>query len=71
MPQESTVPANVNAARAQTGGRYGMEGSPLSPNNGVGMSGYAPIGRIPCEAGTTNALNPDPALQSITTNRMT
>ena len=71
MPQESTIPANVNAARAQTGGRYGMEGSPLSPNNGVGMSGYAPIGRIPCEAGTTNALNPDPALQSMTTNRMT
>ena len=71
MPQESTVPANVNAARAQSGGRYGMEGSPLSPNNGVGMSGYAPIGRIGCESGSLDALNPDAALQSMTTNRMT
>jgi hypothetical protein len=71
MPQESTIPANVNAARAQTGGRYGMEGSPLSPSNGVGMSGYAQIGRVGCESGSLDALNPDPALQSMTTNRMT
>jgi hypothetical protein len=69
MPQESTVPANVNAARAQMGGRYGMEGSPLDPVRGVGMSGYAPIGRVACEAGTTDALNPDMALQTMTTNR--
>ena len=71
MPQESTVPANVNAARAQAGGRYGMEGSPLSPSNGVGMSGYAQIGRVGCEPGSLDALNPDQALQSMTTNRMT
>ena len=69
--QENAVPANVNAARAQTGGRYGMEGSPLDPVRGVGMSGYAPIGRVACEAGTTDALNPDMALQTMTTNRMT
>ena len=67
--QENAVPANVNAA--QKGGRYGMEGSPLSPSNGVGMSGYAQIGRIGCESGTLDALNPDSALQSMTTNRMT
>ena len=71
--QENAVPANVNAARApQMGGRYGMEGSPLDPVNGVGMSGYAQIGRIPCEAGTRDALNPDPnGVQGLTTNRMT
>ena len=69
--QEGAVPANVNAARAQSGGRYGMEGSPLDPVRGVGMSGYAPIGRVACEAGTTDALNPDMALQTMTTNRMT
>jgi hypothetical protein len=69
--QENAVPANVNAARSQAGGRYGMEGSPLSPSNGVGMSGYAPIGRIGCESGSLDALNPDAALQAITTNRMT
>ena len=69
--QEGAVPANVNAARAQSGGRYGMEGSPLDPVRGIGMSGYAPIGRVACESGTLDALNPDPALQAMTTNRMT
>jgi len=68
-PQESTVPANVNAP-GQKGGRYGMEGSPLNPVNGVGMSGYAQIGRVGCEAGTQDALNPDPMLQRMTTNQM-
>jgi len=67
--QESTVPANVNSG-GQTGGRYGMEGSPLNPMNGVGMSGYAQIGRVGCEAGTQDALNPDPMLQQMTTNQM-
>jgi len=76
--QENAIPPNVNAARApQMGGRYGMEGMPLDPVNGVGMSGYAPIGRVQCEAGTTDALNADPTsaaapmgVQELTTNRM-
>jgi hypothetical protein len=79
FPQENAVPANVNAARApQMGGRYGMEGSPLDPVNGVGMSGYAQIGRVPCEAGTRDGLNLDPTsaaapmgVQELTTNTMT
>jgi len=77
--QENAIRANVNAARApQMGGRYGMEGSPLDPVNGVGMSGYAQIGRVPCEAGTRDALNLDPTsaaapygVQELTTNTMT
>ena len=44
--------------QSQSGGRYGFEGSPLNPTNGVGMSGYAQIGRVPCETGTKNSLNP-------------
>jgi hypothetical protein len=45
----------------QNGGRYGFfpEMGPLNPNNGVGVS-PAPFGRIPCETGTYNPLNPDP-----------
>ena len=62
--QESQIPANVNAARGQTGGRYGMEINPaalvLDQQNGVGMSGYAQNGRIPCEIGTKDALNLNP-----------
>jgi hypothetical protein len=68
--QESQVPANVNASQ-QKGGRYGMEMQPaaliLSPSNAVGMSGYAQNGVVPCERGTTDALNADPTLQSLTT----
>jgi hypothetical protein len=78
FPQENAIPPNVNAAtRSQMGGRYGMEGSPLDPINGVGMSGYAQIGRVPCEAGTRDPLNQDPTsaaapmgVQELTTNRM-
>ena len=46
---------------AQKGGRYGFfpEMGPLNPANGVGVS-PAPFGRIPCEVGTFNPLNPDP-----------
>jgi hypothetical protein len=45
----------------QNGGRYGFfpEMGPLNPANGVGVS-PAPFGRIPCEVGTFNPLNPDP-----------
>jgi hypothetical protein len=43
------------------GGRYGFfpEMGPLNPVNGVGTT-PAPFGRIPCEVGTYNPLNPDP-----------
>ena len=62
--QESQVAANINAARAQTGGRYGMEITPaaliLDQQNAVGMSGYAQNGRIACETGTGDALNKNP-----------
>lgn len=46
---------------AQKGGRYGFFPGmgPLNPENGVGVS-PAPFGRIPCETGTFNPLNPDP-----------
>lgn len=49
------------AAPKQTGGRYGFfpEMGPLNPANGVGTS-PAPFGRIPCEVGTYNPLNPNP-----------
>ena len=46
---------------SQAGGRYGFfpQMGPLNPNNGVGTS-PAPFGRIPCETGTYNPLNPNP-----------
>lgn len=53
----------------QAGGRYGMfpEMGPLNPSNGVGVS-PAPFGRIPCESGTINPLNPNPNnVQSLST----
>jgi hypothetical protein len=51
------------------GGRYGNfpQLGPLSPMNAVGMSGYAPIGRVGCEMGTTNTLNPNLAAQETNT----
>jgi len=55
--------------RQQKGGRWGAfpELAPLAPN-AVGMSGYSPILRQPCELGTRNALNPDPnGIQSLST----
>ena len=54
---------------AQMGGRYGFFPAmgPLNPENGVGTS-PAPFGRIPCESGTTNPLNPNPNdIQTLTT----
>lgn len=49
------------AAPKQAGGRYGFFPGmgPLNPVNGVGVA-PAPFGRIPCETGTYNPLNPDP-----------
>jgi hypothetical protein len=53
----------------QNGGRYGFFPSmgPLNPENGVGVS-PPPFGRIPCESGTHNPLNPNPGnIQGLTT----
>lgn len=70
-----TDPASVGGGRGkksrrqQKGGRWGAfpELAPLAPN-AVGMSGYSPILRQPCEIGTRNALNPDPnGIQSLST----
>jgi len=53
----------------QRGGRYGMFPGmgPLNPSNGVGVS-PAPFGRIPCESGIPNSMNPNPnGIQTLTT----
>ena len=57
---QSADAANL-AAPKQAGGRYGFFPSmgPLNPVNGVGVA-PAPFGRIPCEVGTFNPLNPNP-----------
>ena len=49
------------AAPKQSGGRYGFfpEMGPINPLNGVGTT-PGPFGRIPCEVGTFNPLNPNP-----------
>jgi hypothetical protein len=49
------------AAPKQAGGRYGFFPGmgPLNPVNGVGTT-PGPFGRIPCETGTFNPLNPNP-----------
>lgn len=55
--------------RQQKGGRWGAfpDLAPIAPN-AIGMSGYSPILRQPCEIGTRNALNPDPnGIQSLST----
>lgn len=57
----------------QKGGRYGFFPSmgPLNPENGVGTT-PGPFGRIPCEAGTFNPLNPNPGnIQRLTTAPLT
>jgi hypothetical protein len=57
----------------QSGGRYGFfpEMGPLNPVNGVGTS-PPPFGRIPCETGTHNPLNPDPnGIQELSTAPLT
>lgn len=55
------------------GGRYGFfpDMGPLNPANGVGTS-PAPFGRIPCETGTYNPLNPNPGdIQRLSTAPLT
>ena len=63
----------ANLAAPQKGGRYGFfpEMGPLNPLNGVGTS-PAPFGRIPCETGTYNPLNPNPNnIQGLSTAPLT
>jgi len=58
---DSSADAANLAAPKQAGGRYGFFPGmgPLNPINGVGVA-PAPFGRIPCEVGTYNPLNPNP-----------
>jgi hypothetical protein len=69
---KSADAANL-APPPQKGGRYGFFPGmgPLNPINGVGTS-PAPFGRIPCEVGTYNPLNPDPnGIQTMSTAPLT
>jgi len=52
----------------QKGGRYGSfpELGAFNPSNGIGLSSYAPIGRVACESGSINSLNQQ-ALHTATT----
>jgi hypothetical protein len=62
-----------NLAPPQKGGRYGFfpEMGPLNPINGVGTT-PGPFGRIPCEVGTYNPLNPNPGnIQLMSTTPLT
>ena len=57
-------------SRRQSGGRWGaVPGQgPLNPSNGVGTIG-SPFARIPCERGTSDALNANPGgVQQLTTD---
>jgi hypothetical protein len=57
----------------QKGGRYGFFPGmgPLNPVNGVGTT-PGPFGRIPCETGTYDALNPNPNnIQGLSTAPLT
>ena len=62
-----------NLAAPQKGGRYGFFPGmgPLNPENGVGTT-PGPFGRIPCEVGTYNPLNPNPnGIQTMSTAPLT
>ena len=71
MPPGMSTP--LVPAAMQKGGRYGFFPGmgPLNPENGVGTT-PGPFGRIPCEAGTYNPLNPNPDnIQRLTTAPLT
>ena len=55
------APLMAKMPMGQKGGRYGFFPGmgPLNPFNGVGTT-PAPFGRIPCDIGTFNPLNPNP-----------
>jgi len=61
--------AFIGAVPSMKGGRWGSfpEMGALNPSNGIGLSGGVPFGRVACEAGTTNMLNPNMELQMATT----
>ena len=73
MPPGMSSQVIPPAMQKQSGGRWaGMPGmGPLNPENGVGTT-PGPFGRIPCEAGTYNPLNPNPDnIQRLTTAPLT
>jgi len=61
VPPNAQMPASSSSNVLQKGGRYGFFPGmgPLNPSNGIGTS-PAPFGRIACEVGAPNPLNPDP-----------
>jgi hypothetical protein len=66
-------PLMAKMPMTQKGGRYGFFPGmgPLNPSNGVGTT-PGPFGRIPCEIGTFNPLNPDPKnIQGLSTAPLT
>ena len=72
-PGDAQMPKMPIADMPQKGGRYGFFPAmgPLNPVNGVGTT-PGPFGRIPCEAGTYNPLNPNPNdVQRLTTYPLT
>lgn len=54
--------SEADYGKTMQGGRWGSfpDLGPLNPVNAVGATSYAPIGRVPCEVGTRDALNPNP-----------
>jgi len=45
------LPGMAGGRRRTRGGRYGLvDGAPLDPNHAIGMSSYAPVSHVPCEA---------------------
>ena len=68
-PVVMSMPGVPAEGSVMKGGRYGFFPGmgPLNPENGVGVA-PAPFGRIPCETGTYNPLNPNPGnIQGLST----
>lgn len=74
IPEGAKMPPGMSSnVVGQKGGRYGMFPGmgPLNPMNGVGTS-PGPFGRIACEVGSPNPLNPDPkGVQTMNTAPLT
>jgi hypothetical protein len=73
VPPGAHMPGTSSQVVRQSGGRYAMFPGmgPLNTSNGVGTT-PGPFGRIPCEAGTFNPLNPNPGnVQGLTTAPLT
>lgn len=72
-PKQSGGRRKRSMRKSIKGGRYGFFPGmgPLNPINGVGTT-PAPFGRIPCETGTYNPLNPNPGdIQRLSTAPLT